>query len=279
MKKVRKIKKRVIGNKTIDGAGVHLVRVLGYDDVFDFDPFLLLDVFDSTDPKEYTKGFPWHPHRGIETITCLIEGKIEHEDSLGNRGFIEAGDMQWMTSGSGIIHQEMPLKSDRMRGFQLWLNLPSEKKMAYPRYHEIQRKDVPLIHEEGVSIKVLAGKYKSIEGVFRGEYVDATILDVTLEKKQTWNCELTNQCTAMAYIVKGHGFFEEDLSESVHEKTGILFEEGHRIEVKTEEVDLRFFLFFGQPLHEEIAWGGPIVMNTKEELEQAFEELKNETFL
>ena len=216
MNSIRKIKKITRGSHAVDGAGVHLVRVVGYRDVLDYDPFLLLDAFDSKNPEDYIKGFPWHPHRGIETVTYLIEGDIEHGDSLGNKGSILSGDCQWMTAGSGIIHQEMPQPTKRILAAQLWINLAAKDKMCSPKYGDIKSKDVPIIEEENAKIHIIAGNYKG-----------------KIEKFQ----------------------------------------------IETIDKSIRFLLFSATPLKEPIAWGGPIVMNTKAELNQAFKDLDEGTFI
>ena len=184
MTDLRQIRRIVTGKKTIDGAGVHLVRVLGYRDTQDFDPFLMLDAFDSDNPEDYIKGFPWHPHRGIETVTYLIQGDIEHGDSLGNSGSILDGDCQWMTAGSGIIHQEMPKASSRMYGAQLWLNLPAADKMAPPAYGDIQRDQVPVVKGDGHTVRIVAGDYQGKAGAFQGRYIQTTYLDIEMEPNQ-----------------------------------------------------------------------------------------------
>lgn len=214
MSRIRKISKIVTGRAAVDGAGVKLVRVLGHRDVEDFDPFLLLDAFDSTDPEDYVKGFPWHPHRGIETVTYLVSGIIEHGDSLGNKGEILDGDCQWMTAGSGIIHQEMPKPAERMLGVQLWLNLPAKDKMTDPRYGDIRSENVPIVTEEGARIKVIAGSYKESAGAFEGRYVKATYLDVWVDAGKEWLYESESRTTLFIYILQGSGSFDPGQSEA-----------------------------------------------------------------
>lgn len=276
MENIRTIKRITKGRPAIDGAGVHLVRVVGHSDVEDYDPFLLLDAFDSSNPKDYIKGFPWHPHRGIETITYLIEGDIEHGDSLGNKGSILRGDCQWMTAGSGIIHQEMPQATKRMLGAQIWLNMPKKDKMSEPLYGDIQAKDVPVIKEDNHTIKIISGEYKGVRGAFEGKYVKATYLDVEVKENSEWLYEVPQDDTLFIYIVNGEGQFG---SHVVNEKSAILFNPGELFKVKTNQSSIRFLLLTATPLKEPIAWGGPIVMNTREELTQAFKEINEGTFI
>ncbi|WMC92072.1 pirin family protein [Kineothrix sp. MB12-C1] len=278
MDNVRAVKKISKGMRATDGAGVRLVRVFGYHDTQDYDPFLMFDAFDSVDPEDYIKGFPWHPHRGIETITYLIEGEMEHGDSLGNRGVIKDGDCQWMTAGSGIIHQEMPKASKRMLGAQLWLNLPAKDKMTPPKYGDIKAESVPVIEEENSKIHVIAGEYLGTQGAFEGSYVKATYLDVEVKAGGRWHYDSEETSTLFIYIVEGEGRFSPDSEETITERQAVLFGEGRRffVEAKT---NIRFFLLSGSPLKEPIAWGGPIVMNTKEELDRAFAELEEGTFI
>ena len=278
MNKYRECKKKIRGRQAVDGAGVHLVRVFGYDDVFDFDPFLMLDAFDSSNPDDYVKGFPWHPHRGIETITYLLEGEIEHGDSLGNKGVIQSGECQWMTAGSGIIHQEMPQASERLRGIQLWLNLPGKDKMTAPRYHGITREEVPVIEEEGARIRILGGVYRGLKGAMEGSFVKPTYLDVELAPGAGWSLAFPSEETLFAYILEGEGTFGGSEEEGVLHDC-LLFGEGESFRAKGGNRGIRFLLLSGKPLGEPIAWGGPIVMNTREELNQAFRELDEDTFI
>lgn len=279
MSNLRTIRKIVTGKNTIDGAGVKLVRVIGYNDTKDFDPFLMLDAFDSTDPDDYTRGFPWHPHRGIETITYLIKGDIEHGDSLGNKGSILDGDCQWMTAGSGIIHQEIPKACDRMLGVQLWLNLPARNKMTAPKYVDIKRENIPVINENENKVHIIAGKYNDMQGAFNGSYVKATYLDVEVSAGSEWSFNNEKDSTLFIYILQGEGSFDPDRKELISEKHAILFNEGDRFLVNASNRGIRFLLLSGKPLKEPIAWGGPIVMNTKEELDLAFKELDENTFI
>lgn len=285
MDKLRRVKKIVTGHATVDGAGVKLVRVLGRDDVRDFDPFLMLDAFDSTNPGDYLKGFPWHPHRGIETITYLISGRIEHGDNLGNSGVIGEGECQWMTAGSGIIHQEMPQESERLWGVQLWLNMPAAEKMAPPRYNGISQAHIPAVREEGAAVRVISGIYRGILGATRGLYVQPDFLDVTLLPGVQWQTGAQDGSTQMGdgtafvYVLDGSGQFGPEPGVTVAAKHAALFGEGSTLRAAAGKEGLRFLLLCGQPLHEPIAWGGPIVMNTSAELKQAFKELEEGTFI
>lgn len=274
--KHREILKTVRGQRAVDGAGVSLVRVLGNRDVYDFDPFLMLDSFDSTDPADYTAGFPWHPHRGIETITYLINGKIEHMDSLGNKGTIESGESQWMTAGSGILHQEMPMASERMLGLQLWLNLPKSEKMADPAYLGITQEMMPVVETDQATVRVLSGSYNGVSGV-KPHHIQASILDVSLVKKGSIALPTKPDETVFAFLITGNAVIDAHL---INEKTAVLFGAGESVTIEaTPDHDLRFLLFSGKALHEPIAWGGPIVMNTREELDLAFDELRRGTFI
>lgn len=199
----RSVIKTVTGNPAIDGAGVHLVRVLGNSTTRDFDPFLMLDAFDSTNPKDYTAGFPMHPHRGIETVTYLIKGTMTHKDSLGNAGKITDGACQWMTAGSGILHEEMPLASERMLGLQLWINLPTKDKMTDPHYNSIEADMIPLVNEDGAEVRVLSGEYKGQNGAMKPQFVQATYLDINLQPNQSLTIPTRAQETAFAYILLG----------------------------------------------------------------------------
>ncbi len=284
MDTVRKIIKITKGIPATDGAGVKLVRVIGHNDTENYDPFLMLDAFDSENPEDYTKGFPRHPHRGIETITYLIHGDIEHGDSLGNSGSILDGECQWMTAGSGIIHQEMPKASNRMLGAQLWLNLPAKDKMTQPSYGDIKAENVPVIEENGTKIHVLAGEYRGYKGAFEGKYIKADYLDVELPANQEWSFTNDPANTLFIYIFAGKASFDPDQNAAdpsalVDEKQAVLFGQGEKFWIKAAVQDVRFILLSAKPLNEPIAWGGPIVMNTREELNLAFRELDNNTFI
>ncbi len=279
MSELRTVKKITQGKHTVDGAGVKLVRVIGYHDTKDYDPFLMLDAFDSENQDDYTKGFPWHPHRGIETITYLIQGDIEHGDSLGNTGSIRDGDCQWMTAGSGIIHQEMPQPSVRMLGTQLWLNLPAKEKMTAPSYGDIKKEKIPVIVEGGNRIHIIAGDYLGTKGAFEGSHVKATYLDVEIEEGSEWHFDSEESSTLFIYIVQGKGRFEPESNTTITERQAVLFNTGRRFWVHASDSGIRFLLFSARPLNEPIAWGGPIVMNTKEELDLAFKELEENKFI
>lgn len=276
---IRTIKKIITGKNTTDGAGVSLVRVFGYNDTKEFDPFLMLDAFDSTDPNDYIKGFPWHPHRGIETITYLIEGDIEHGDSLGNKGSILNGECQWMTAGSGIIHQEMPKPAKRLLGVQLWLNLPAKDKMTTPKYHGLSSKDIPLIDEGNIKIRIISGTYKEKSGALKDDFVKLLYLDVEISNSLEWSLKTQKDNTLFVYILQGEGYFGSVNDEFISEKHAILFNEGDDFIVKASNKSIRFLLLSGKPLKEPIAWGGPIVMNTQEELNLAFKELNEDKFI
>lgn len=276
MMKKREIAKTVRGQRATDGAGVRLVRVLGNRDVKEFDPFLMLDSFDSTDPADYTAGFPTHPHRGIETITYLISGRIDHEDSLGNQGSIHAGESQWMTAGSGILHQEMPQPSDRMLGFQLWLNLPRAEKMTAPAYLGITREMMPAVKRDKAEIRVLSGRFEEAAGVTPA-HIPATLYDIALSAGGEIELPTNPEETVFVFLIEGDGIVN---ARRIETKTAVLFAPGDFIAVSAPpESDLRFIFFSGKPLGEPIAWGGPIVMNTREELEHAFEELQRGVFI
>lgn len=274
----REIDQVVTGNRAVDGAGVNLVRVLGRPTVESFDPFLMMDAFDSVDPRDYTKGFPWHPHRGIETVTYLVKGHIEHGDSLGNKGDILDGGCQWMTAGSGIMHQEMPLASERMLGLQLWLNLPKADKMTPPKYNDITAKDVPVVQEEGVQVSVISGHYKDAKGKMEGDHVKMTMLDVKMDANAEFNLPTPNDVTAFAYLFSGDGRFGGEMRPQ-GEKQALLFTKGDEINIKAGDNGAHMVICYAKALKEPVAWGGPIVMNTREELMKAFDELDRGTFI
>ncbi|WP_294072229.1 pirin family protein [Proteiniphilum sp. UBA1028] len=283
----RKATQIIRGQHAVDGAGVRLRRVLGANTIPDFDPFLMLDGFDSTNPDDYIKGFPWHPHRGIETITYLVKGKIEHGDSLGNKGTIHDLECQWMTAGSGIIHQEMPKASERMLGCQLWVNLPAKEKMTEPSYGDITRDKVVIVEEENATVRILAGSYKGKTGVFEGKYVKVHYLDVDLAPDSTWSyAETPNNETLFVYLLDGTLAVDEPLSDFEEKSCAVLFrptnpdaEKNDAVVVRSGNEGARFILLAAKPLREPVAWGGPIVMNTREELELAFDELDHGTFI
>lgn len=276
---LRKIKRIVRGTQQIDGAGVELTRVIGKPDVYDFDPFLMLDAFDHDDPTKYTRGFPWHPHRGIETVTYLLEGEIEHGDSLGNKGVINSGDCQWMTAGSGIIHQEMPQARPKMLGVQLWVNLPASHKMTAPRYRDFTRDDIPKIEQEDSIIRVISGQYNSISGPMEEITVQPTFLEVSIKPGREFTYETLIDNTLFIYILRGSTLLPADEKLNVPAGRAILFGEGEELKLEAGSDGLLMLLFSGKRLNESIAWGGPIVMNTKEELTQAFKEIDAGTFI
>ncbi|MFH2011475.1 MAG: pirin family protein [Pseudomonadota bacterium] len=299
MPSIRKISKVIKNKPTIEGAGVHLERVFGFSEVPIFDPFLLLDDFRSDNPEHYLKGFPWHPHRGIETITYVLVGDVEHGDSLGNKGIIGSGDVQWMTAGSGIIHQEMP-KGDingKMYGFQLWANLPSRQKMMDPRYRDLRNEQIPEVKlSNGTFIKVISGKVSGIKGPVKDIVIDPEYIDVTVPANSEFRHPTKKGYKVFAYIIDGQGYFNKDKNPFTYEVVGgsysdikrdpfvdngtiVLFDDGDEIMVFTEGQNVRFLLISGKPINEPIAWYGPIVMNTQEELRVAFDEYQQGTFI
>lgn len=276
---LRTIKKIIRGQAAIDGAGVHLVRLFGRDETSDFDPFLLLDAFDSTNPDDYIRGFPWHPHRGIETVTYLVRGDLEHGDSLGNSGSILDGDCQWMTAGSGIIHQEMPQPAARLWGCQIWLNLPAKDKLTEPAYNDILSADVPAIEKDGARVHIIAGKYQNQQGAFEGKYVSPLYLDIEAEAGTEWSLETDSGATLFVYLLAGEAGFDPQSEQMIPEKSVVLFNHGERFWMRAGHSGVRMLLLCAQPLNEPIAWGGPIVMNTPQELNQAFSDLRENTFI
>jgi redox-sensitive bicupin YhaK (pirin superfamily) len=275
----REVKKLFIAKPTLEGAGVHLKRAFGYFEIPQFDPFLLLDDFRNDEPNKYLRGFPWHPHRGIETITYILEGSVEHGDSLGNKGTLSSGDIQWMTAGSGIIHQEMPkgAPDGKMLGFQLWANLPASHKMMHPRYQDVKAADVPeLIVDKGVKILVLCGEINGIKGPVQDIIIDPEYLDITVPANTEYVHPTKKGYTVFIYVIGGKGTTG---GAAVENETLVLYDDGEQVEIKTEGEAVRFLLISGKPLHEPIAWGGPIVMNTQDELDDAFEEYRAGTFI
>ena len=282
MNEIRKIKKIYKSQAVVEGAGVNLRRVFGFNEPELFDPFLLMDDFRSDDPADYMKGFPWHPHRGIETITYVLAGNVEHSDSLGNKGIIGQGDVQWMTAGSGIIHQEMPEGDDkgRMDGFQLWANLPSDNKMMDPRYREFSKNDIPEVKlDNGSIIRVIAGNVEGAAGPVKNVVIDPEFLDVSLQSDVEWRHPVKSGHTVFVYVIEGEGFFDAKKENSFCNGMLALFNDGDEIEAISKSGDFRFLLLSGKPLKETIAWNGPIVMNTRDELRTAFEEYNNGTFI
>ena len=273
----RNIKKIIKGMATQDGAGVKLTRVLGARDVRDIDPFLMLDAFDSRNPDDYTKGFPWHPHRGIETFTYLIEGKIEHQDSLGNKGILGDNEAQWMTAGSGIIHQEMPKVAPRMLGLQLWINLPQVHKMTTPAYWDIKAKDMLELKKEDQTIRIISGELEGLRPEVQPKYVAARILDVQLKAGATFTLDTPTFKTVFLYLFEGL-LINSALQNPIQDHSVALFSEGDTLSL-TAKNESRFVVFEGMPLNEPVAFGGPIVMNTQAELMQAFKKLDEGTFI
>lgn len=275
------VKKIYPGVPTIEGAGVHLKRAFGFNEKPNLDPFLLLDHFASKNPEDYIDGFPWHPHRGIETITYMISGSVEHRDSLNNQGVIKSGDIQWMTAGSGIIHQEMPKgeSGGSMAGFQLWANLPASNKMMKPRYQEIKANDIPtLTFENGTVIKIVCGKFKETDGAVRDIVTDPQYFDITMPPNSTLEIPIAGGHTVFAYVFNGMGSFDSSGSITTYEEL-VTFNVGDCVKATTSDDHIRFLLVSGKPINEPIAWYGPIVMNTEEELKVAFSEFRNGTFL
>ena len=297
---IRPVKRIIEAKPTMEGAGVKLRRAFGFGDTADFDPFLLLDDFRNDRPADYRAGFPWHPHRGIETITYVLAGTVEHKDSLGNRGALGAGDVQWMTAGSGILHQEMPEgdTQGRMHGFQLWANLPSALKMTAPRYQDIKAGEVPeVVDDDGTRVRVVCGDFWGKRGPVEGVAAEPRYLDISVPpgKRKTLAVELERH--AFAYVFEGSGSFRaasqplgvltekevDGVETVVREQTGnrslVLFDSGDEVTVQAGEEGIRFLLVSGKPIQEPVAWYGPIVMNTQGELQTALGELRDGTFI
>jgi quercetin 2,3-dioxygenase len=267
---------------TLEGAGVRLHRAFGFGRENLFDPFLMLDDFRGNRPEDYEAGFPWHPHRGIETITYVIDGEVEHGDSLGNSGRIGSGDVQWMTAGSGVIHQEMPEgdKAGRMGGFQLWANLPASRKMIDPRYCTIPAETIPVVETDDAAVRVICGTVGDVRGPVGEIVIEPEYLDVTVRADRTWTHPTTPGHTVFAYLFEGAACFGP-AEETVCAENGtvVLLGDGDEVLVRAAEQGARYLLVSGRPLGEPVAWGGPIVMNTREELERAFEEYRAGTFV
>lgn len=296
---IRPVKRLIKSKPTLEGAGVHLRRAFGFGNTTDFDPFLLLDDFRNDVPADYLAGFPWHPHRGIETITYVLAGTVDHADSMGNKGAIAAGDVQWMTAGKGIIHQEMPKgdQSGRMHGFQLWANLPASLKMTDPRYQEVKAPDIPIItDDDGTQVRLVCGSFWGKKGPVDGIAADPIYIDVSVPpgKRKSLPVETTRH--AFAYVFAGDGKFSNASGPLAVPTEGVgwadtappaeadnrslvLFDRGDEVTVQAGEDGIRFLLVSGKPLEEPVAWYGPIVMNTQDQLKEAFEELERGTFL
>jgi quercetin 2,3-dioxygenase len=294
---IRPVKHVMQSKPTLEGAGVKLRRAFGFGETSDYDPFLLFDDFRNDRPDDYLAGFPWHPHRGIETITYVLAGTVEHGDSLGNRGSLGAGDIQWMTAGSGILHQEMPQgdNSGRMHGFQLWANLPSRLKMTAPRYQDVSGKDVPeVVDDDGTRVKIVCGTFWGKTGPVDGVAADPRYLDVFVPPGLRKRLAVETSRHAFAYVFDGSGTFR-DASEPravqtdivggttrpdfVGNRSLVLFDSGDEVSVEAGDKGIRFLLVSGTPIEEPVAWYGPIVMNTRAELQQAYDELNRGTFI
>jgi len=296
---IRPVKRIVRSKPTLEGAGVHLRRAFGFGNTSDFDPFLLLDDFRNDVPENYLAGFPWHPHRGIETITYVLAGTVDHGDSMGNRGTISSGDVQWMTAGRGIIHQEMPKgdQSGRMHGFQLWGNLPSSLKMTEPRYQEVKAPDIPqLTDDDGTHVRVVCGTFWGMKGPVDGVAADPIYLDVFVPPKKRKILPIETTRHAFAYVFEGSGTFSNAsgpravatesvetpdiiVPSDVDNRSLVLFDRGDEVQVQAGENGIRFLLVSGKPLEEPVAWYGPIVMNTQDQLRQAMAELEDGSFI
>jgi redox-sensitive bicupin YhaK (pirin superfamily) len=296
---IRPVKRVVSATPHTEGAGVHLRRAFGFGDTSEFDPFLLFDDFRNDNPADYLAGFPWHPHRGIETITYVLAGHVEHGDSLGNRGSLGAGDVQWMTAGSGIMHQEMPQgdPQGRMHGFQLWANLPASLKMTRPRYQDIAAADIPeVVDDDGTRVRVIVGDFWGKQGPVEGVAADPQYIDVSVPPGKRKRLKVDTTRHAFAYVFAGSGTFRDasapggvlteatDGSDAVRrDDTGnrslVLFDNGDEVVVQAGDEGIRFLLVSGKPLEEPVAWYGPIVMNTQEQLRQAIADLRAGTFI
>ena len=296
---IRPVKRIIESKPAIEGAGVRLRRAFGFGETSEFDPFLLLDDFRNERPEDYRAGFPWHPHRGIETIPYVLAGSVDHGDSLGNRGKLGAGDVQWMTAGRGILHQEMPQgdPQGRMHGFQLWANLPSSLKMTTPRYQDIAAPDVPEVtDDDGTRVRVVCGSFWGKRGPVEGVAADPSYVDISVPPGKRRTFEVDTRRNAFAYVFEGSGTFrdaseprgvltdtpgpvENIVREPAGDRSLVLFDSGDEIVVQAGEHGIRFLLVSGRPIQEPVAWYGPIVMNTRDELRQAVEDLERGTFI
>ncbi|HEY7191911.1 MAG TPA: pirin family protein [Vicinamibacterales bacterium] len=294
---IRPVKRVIESKPTLEGAGVRLRRAFGFGETSDYDPFLLFDDFRNDRPDDYIAGFPWHPHRGIETITYVLAGTVEHGDSLGNRGSLGAGDIQWMTAGSGILHQEMPQgdAQGRMHGFQLWANLPSSLKMTAPRYQDVPGTDVPEVtDDDGTSVKIVCGSFWGKKGPVDGVAADPRYLDIFVPPGTRKRLEVEVSRHAFAYVFQGSGTFRDasdpravqtdvvggtTRSDFIGNRSLVLFDRGDEVTVQAGDQGIRFLLVSGTPIEEPVAWYGPIVMNTRAELQQAYDELQRGTFI
>ena len=271
----RLIKEKVRGFRTTDGAGVSLVRVLGNNTIETYDPILMLDAFDSINPEEYTAGFPIHPHRGIETISLIANGNMVHKDSLGNEDGITDGEVQWMTSGSGILHEEKLQASDKLLGVQLWLNMPSKDKMSPPEYHSIKKEDIAEIPIDGGTLRLISGSYKEHKG-FMGKYLPLDYYHIILKANNKFNIEMEEDKSVLVFLLSGDA---KVANEIISEKTAVKLTEGNSLDIESLHDDIQILFISSDKLEEPISWGGPIVMNTKEELDLAFRELRSGNFL
>ena len=296
---IRAVKNIIQARPTIEGAGVRLRRAFGFGQTEEFDPFLLLDDFRNENPSDYMAGFPWHPHRGIETITYVLAGEVNHGDSLGNRGTMRAGDVQWMTAGSGILHQEMPHgdPNGRMHGFQLWANLPRSLKMTNPRYQDIESKEIPEVtDDDGTHVRIICGDFWGKKGPVDGVAAEPRYLDVVVPPGKKKILPVETNRHAFAYVFEGSGTFRDasgpqpiktdrvgsdkgEQYELIGNRSLVLFDRGDEVSVQAGDEGIRFLLVSGQPLEEPVAWQGPIVMNTPEELRQAYAELHMGNFI
>ncbi len=271
----RKIKEQVTGFRTKDGAGVSLVRVLGHNTVESYDPILMLDSFDSTNPEEYRAGFPTHPHRGIETISLISRGKMKHKDSLGNEDTIGDGEVQWMTAGSGILHEETLPDSERLLGVQLWLNMPAKDKMAPPEYKSLKKDEIQEIPIEGGTLRLISGKYKDYTG-YTGKYSPLDYYHILLDGNKKLTIEMEENKSVLVFLLLGDA---KVAGELVKEKTAVKLTEGTTLDLESLDEDSQILFISSERLDEPVSWGGPIVMNTREELDLAFKELRAGTFL
>jgi quercetin 2,3-dioxygenase len=296
---IRPIKRVIESKPTVEGAGVRLRRAFGFGDTTEFDPFLLFDDFRNERPNDYLAGFPWHPHRGIETITYVLAGSVDHGDSLGNQGSLGAGDVQWMTAGRGILHQEMPQgdPQGRMHGFQLWANLPAKLKMTAPRYQDVLSQDIPEVtDDDGTKVRVICGDFWGKKGPVEGVAADPRYLDISVPPFRTKRLQVETSRHAFAYVFAGSGKFRdasdprsvrteivgnavEGAGSDVGNRSLVLFDRGDEVVVQAGEMGIRFLLVSGKPIEEPVAWYGPIVMNTEEELRRAYDELRQGTFI
>lgn len=297
---IRPVKSTSLARPTMEGAGVHLHRAFGFGDPGRMDPFLLFDDFRGDHPQDYLRGFPWHPHRGIETITYVLAGSVDHADSLGNRGTLKGGDVQWMTAGSGILHQEMPTGNARgqMHGFQLWANLPRDLKMTRPRYQDVKSKDIPeIMDDDGTTVRVIVGSFWGKTGPVDGIAAEPQYLDIYVPPGRRKTFKVDTYRHAFAYVFEGAGWFRDasqpkgvllekevmgqelNIRDLSGNRTLVEFGTGEEVTVQAGENGVRFLLISGAPLQEPVAWHGPIVMNTQDEIRQAMTELRNGTFI